>query len=135
MVALDPRGSPAAQGSAVLSPAGREFGIRIRGLCLRTEPAAGRVRRADPAFAGRGDFRQGQVRRLSPAQSVAELERFRAKWTPVRVKKTRQKQKLEPGSDSIRTDQAPAGIRRARALRRKYRAQQKRHPVSTAFFA
>ena len=36
------------------------------------------------------------------------LERFRAKWTPVRVKKTRQNNKLEPGSDSIRTDKALA---------------------------
>jgi hypothetical protein len=34
------------------------------------------------------------------------LERFRAKWTPVRVKKTRQNKRLEPGSDSIRTDKA-----------------------------
>jgi hypothetical protein len=34
------------------------------------------------------------------------LERFRAKWIPVRVKKTRQIKRLEPGSDSIRTDQA-----------------------------
>jgi hypothetical protein len=34
------------------------------------------------------------------------LERFRAKWIPVRVKKTRQNRKLEPGSDSIRTEQA-----------------------------
>ena len=36
------------------------------------------------------------------------LERFRAKWVPVRVKKTRQNKNLEPGSDSIRTDQALA---------------------------
>ena len=35
--------------------------------------------RADPAFAGRGDFRKRQIGRLSPAQSVAELERFAAK--------------------------------------------------------
>jgi hypothetical protein len=34
------------------------------------------------------------------------LERFRAKWTPVRVKKTRQNKRLELGSDSIRTDKA-----------------------------
>jgi hypothetical protein len=34
------------------------------------------------------------------------LERFRAKWIPVRVKKTRQNKKLEPGSDSIRTEKA-----------------------------
>ena len=36
------------------------------------------------------------------------LERFRAKWIPVRVKKTRQNKRLEPGSDSIRTDKALA---------------------------
>jgi hypothetical protein len=28
-------------------------------------------------------------------------------WTPVRVKKTRQNKKLEPGSDLIRTEEAP----------------------------
>src|ERR1700743_2363987 len=38
----------------------------------------------------------------------AALERFRAKWAPVRVKKTRQNNRLEPGSDSIRTDKALA---------------------------
>src|SRR5262245_39440184 len=37
------------------------------------------------------------------------LERFRAKWIPVRVKKTRQNKNLEPGSDSIRTEKALAG--------------------------
>ncbi len=37
-------------------------------------------------------------------------ERFRAKWIPVRVKKTRQSKKLEPGSDSIRTDKALAAV-------------------------
>jgi hypothetical protein len=30
-------------------------------------------------------------------------ERFRAKWVPVRVKKTRQNKKLEYGSDFVRT--------------------------------
>jgi len=50
------------------------------------------------------------------------LERFRAKWIPVRVKKTHQR--LEPGSDSIRTDKAlvqpiavSANIGRMRTLR------------------
>src|SRR3984893_7931480 len=75
MVAVDPRGSPAAQGSAVLSPARREFGVGIRRLRLRAEPVARRFRRADPALAGRRDFREGQIGRLSPAQSVAELTR------------------------------------------------------------
>jgi hypothetical protein len=35
------------------------------------------------------------------------LERFRAKWMPVRVKKTRQNKKLEPHSDSIGMEKAP----------------------------
>jgi hypothetical protein len=35
------------------------------------------------------------------------LERFRAKWIPVRVKKTRQNKKLEPHSDSIGKEKAP----------------------------
>jgi hypothetical protein len=34
------------------------------------------------------------------------LERFRAKWVPVRVKKTRQNKNLEPRSDSIGTEKA-----------------------------
>jgi hypothetical protein len=34
------------------------------------------------------------------------LERFRAKWIPVRVKKTRQNNNLEPRSDSIGTEKA-----------------------------
>ncbi|MEH2567558.1 tRNA1(Val) A37 N6-methylase TrmN6 [Bradyrhizobium sp. AZCC 2289] len=38
---------------------------------------------------------------------MIETERFRAKWAPVRVKKTRQKNNAEPGSDLIRTDKAP----------------------------
>jgi hypothetical protein len=42
-----------------------------------------------------------------PEEAVnARLERFRAKWTPVRVKKTCQNKKLEPRSDSIRTEKA-----------------------------
>src|SRR5258708_40158661 len=74
MVAGDPRACPAAQGSTVLSSARREFGVGIRRLRFGTEPAARRFRRADPAFASRRDFHQGQVGRLSPAQSVAELK-------------------------------------------------------------
>jgi hypothetical protein len=38
----------------------------------------------------------------------AHRERFRAKWIPVRVKKTRQNKRLEPDSDSIRIDKALA---------------------------
>jgi hypothetical protein len=40
------------------------------------------------------------------ALNFLQLERFQAKWLPVRVKKTRQTKRLEPGSDSIRTDKA-----------------------------
>ena len=37
---------------------------------------------------------------------TSPLERFPAKWTSVRVKKTRQNKKLEPCSDSIGTEKA-----------------------------
>src|SRR5215207_1380388 len=76
VVVVDPRGGSASQGPAVLSPARGKFGVRIRRLRLRTKPAAGRFRRADPAFPGGRDLREGQVRRLPPAQSVAELAIF-----------------------------------------------------------
>ena len=39
-------------------------------------------------------------------QGREALECFRAKWEPVRVKKTRQSKKRERGSDAIRTGQA-----------------------------
>src|SRR5450432_1371264 len=38
----------------------------------------------------------------------AYIERFRAKWEPVRVKKTRQNKNLEPRFDSIETEKALA---------------------------
>jgi hypothetical protein len=38
--------------------------------------------------------------------ALTELEHFRAKWVPVRVKKTRQNKKIEPRSDSIGTERA-----------------------------
>src|SRR5882724_4881245 len=73
MVALDPRGDASAQGSAILPPARGELGLRIRRLRVRAKSPAGRFRRADPAFAGCRNFREGQIGRLSPAQSLAEL--------------------------------------------------------------
>src|ERR1700687_2530926 len=73
MVVVDSRGRSAPQGSAVLSFARRKFGIGIRRLRLRAESFARRFRRADPAFAGRRDFRQGQIGRLPPTQPLAEL--------------------------------------------------------------
>src|SRR5882724_13688626 len=39
---------------------------------------------------------------------VGPLERFQAKWIPVRVKKTRQNKRIEPRSDSIGTEKALA---------------------------
>jgi hypothetical protein len=38
------------------------------------------------------------------------LERFRTKWKPVRVKKTRQNKNLEPRSDSIGTEKALVAV-------------------------
>jgi hypothetical protein len=34
------------------------------------------------------------------------IERFRAKWIPVRIKKTRQNKKIERGRDSIQSERA-----------------------------
>ena len=42
----------------------------------------------------------------SPNSDVDAIERFPAKWKPVRVKKTRQIKNLEPRSDSIGTETA-----------------------------
>src|ERR1700692_406819 len=61
MVAVDSGGRSAPQGSAVLSLARRKSGIEIRPLRLRAESFARRFGGADPAFAGRRDFRQGQI--------------------------------------------------------------------------
>ena len=44
------------------------------------------------------------------------LERFPAKWRPVRVKKTRQIKNLEPRSDSIGTEKALAPNKKARRM-------------------
>jgi hypothetical protein len=54
----------------------------------------------------RGAWFYGVLEALLNSSFSGILERFRAKWTPVRVKKTRQNKRLEPGSDSIRTDKA-----------------------------
>jgi hypothetical protein len=50
--------------------------------------------------------RASNFKSKSGAGRIYLLERFRAKWIPVRVKKTRQNKRIEPGSDSIRTDKA-----------------------------
>ena len=46
--------------------------------------------------------------RMEATMRFGSLERFRAKWMPVRVKKTRQNKKIEPRSDSIGTEKALA---------------------------
>jgi hypothetical protein len=46
---------------------------------------------------------------LACRHSEVRLERFQAKWKPVRVKKTRQIKNLEPRFDSIEADKALAG--------------------------
>src|SRR6185437_4206548 len=64
----------------------------------------------------RPPFRRSEWRKHPPDPAKrrcvhnASFSRFtkalRAKWVPVRVKKTRQNKKVEPGSDSIRTEMA-----------------------------
>jgi hypothetical protein len=53
-------------------------------------------------------------------QSENDPQRFRAKWMPVRVKKTRQTKDQSLGSDSIRTEKAlkrdEIGLNRHRTL-------------------
>ncbi|ABA03638.1 hypothetical protein Nwi_0371 [Nitrobacter winogradskyi Nb-255] len=46
------------------------------------------------------------LRALSKRYGIKHLERFRAKRTPVRVKKTRQIKIIGPASDSIRSGKA-----------------------------
>jgi hypothetical protein len=43
----------------------------------------------------------------APGDARVYLERFRAKWITVRVKKTRQNKNSEPRSDSIGTEKSP----------------------------
>jgi hypothetical protein len=55
------------------------------------------------------------MRRLSTIEpDNARLKRFQAKWTPVRVNKTRQIKKLEPHFDSIETEKARLSLQRTR---------------------
>jgi hypothetical protein len=46
------------------------------------------------------------LRKIGHDGPVAWLERFQAKWKPVRVKKTRQIKYLEPRFDSIEAERA-----------------------------
>src|SRR5438876_1412724 len=54
---------------------------------------------------------QRWVRQEHGTVTYRNLERFQAKWIPVRVKKTRQNKKIEPRSDSIGTEKALTGDR------------------------
>src|SRR5436190_23989420 len=51
---------------------------------------------------------QRWVRQEHGTVTYRNLERFQAKWIPVRVKKTRQNKKIQPRSDSIGTEKALA---------------------------
>jgi hypothetical protein len=58
---------------------------------------------------GRRFFEKVMPKRISMIQTRrAALERFQAKWRPVRVKKTRQFKNPEPRFDSIETEKALA---------------------------
>src|SRR6195256_6082813 len=50
-------------------------------------------------------------------ESKQTLERFQAKWKPVRVKKTRQNKNLEPRFDSIETEKALVPARSVDTMR------------------
>src|ERR1700730_13200719 len=54
--------------------------------------------------------------RAEATPSFGRLERFQAKWKPVRVKKTRQIKNLEPRFDSIETEKARGPAMTARVL-------------------
>src|SRR5690349_18428598 len=56
------------------------------------------------------DRRHAAPERPCTRSSLIRLKRFRAKWTPVRVTKTRQKQESKSfGPDSIRTEALEIG--------------------------
>ncbi len=66
------------------------------------------LRRIAPVTAIKGNVDTGDWARENPDTELLRLERFRAKWTPVRVKQTCQDKKSDPGFDSIETEKAPA---------------------------
>jgi hypothetical protein len=56
-----------------------------------------------PAYPPNAKKKAGKTPAFFLRMRSCRLERFPAKWVPVRVKKTRQNKNLELGSDSIRT--------------------------------
>jgi hypothetical protein len=72
------------------------------------------------------------------AAQFGSLERFQAKWIPVRVKKTRQIKNLEPRFDSIETEKAlvvptvlkkNAGLKASSVNKRPVRKGQNKNPL------
>jgi hypothetical protein len=71
-------------------------------------------KRHSPAMLGvsrKRHLREQPALSTSTMIEMKALERFPAKWIPVRVKKTRQNKRLELRSDSIGTEKALDGLR------------------------
>src|SRR5215469_18672323 len=73
MVQLDSGRGAAAQGPALLSPAGREFGDHLHGLCLGAESAARQRERSGAPSPGEGAFLRPQGWPLRAAPAKGEL--------------------------------------------------------------
>src|SRR5215510_11567957 len=99
MADLDPRGDPAAQGPALLSPAGRERPHHLCRLCLGAEPAARRNRQALPPPDGAGDVRGTGRGRLSPEVHQAELTELVRQSPTFRLTLTKNKNIKRTNSD------------------------------------
>ena len=113
--------SPAAKDIAMASRHIRSrHRVKQAPRCCRAVRRTGSRSSCSAAPESRNGDRRRSRRRItrrstSFGRSPQSLERFRAKWTPVRVKKTRQNKKLEPRSDSIRTEKALAASVPARS--------------------
>ena len=83
-------------------------GAGRRPLVRRSQPEGRRLPRRDAVILASAGAHREWLSRARHHEPRSALERFRAKWTPVRVQKTRQNKNLEPGSDSIRTEKALA---------------------------
>jgi hypothetical protein len=69
-------------------------------MLIAFRPGAGTSGHIAECYAG--------AQQIPPCCRADDLERFQAKWRPVRVKKTRQIKNLEPRFDSIETEKALA---------------------------
>jgi hypothetical protein len=69
--------------------------------CRRPDHGISLATRAEPASGSHAASRSPVA---AQGRCLRKIERFPAKWTPVRVKKTRQIKNLEPRSDSIGTE-------------------------------